>query len=115
MVLGCVNPPICQALPADALEGLGRALVIINAQRNAVIGPEIKLSQIALQVLFAAMLVGANHAALKDREKALQRVGMDFAVLALADIFLVVVNALMGRDGQRELVSACAVGMEGCG
>jgi hypothetical protein len=34
------------------------------------IGPEIELGQIALQVLFAAMLVSADHAALKDREKA---------------------------------------------
>ncbi len=48
--------------------------------------PEIELGEIAVQVLLAAVLVGALHPALEDGEVALDRVGVDDAanVLALA-------------------------------
>ncbi len=68
---------------------------------------EIELSQIALQVLFAAVLIGADHAALEHRKEAFQRVRVD----AIADVFLGMVNAFMRHAG--ELVDLGAIGMEG--
>src|SRR5690348_4744105 len=58
------------------------------------------------------MLVSADHAALKHAKEAFQRVCVDFAGLAVADIFLGVVNAFMGRNAARELVDLSAVSME---
>ena len=43
---------------------------IIVAKRHAVIVTKIELREIAVQVLFLAVLINAPHAALKDREKA---------------------------------------------
>ncbi len=54
---GSVRPSISQALADDASgQGLGAAAVV-NAKRSAVVVAEIKFRQIAMQMLFAAMLV----------------------------------------------------------
>jgi hypothetical protein len=55
--------------------------LIRNPQRNAVVITEIKFHQIPMKVLLAAVLINALHAALKDAEKALNRVGVDRAIL----------------------------------
>jgi hypothetical protein len=74
MVLGCVSPPKREALAADTLEGDFGAHRVSDAQLGAVVHAEVELREIALQVRFAAMLVGADHAALEHREEAFQRV-----------------------------------------
>lgn len=78
-VLGFVRPPISKALAVDALQGQIGAASIVNAQLGAVGIAEIELVQVTLQVLFATVLVGANHAALEDRKGAFNRIGMDIA------------------------------------
>jgi len=65
MDLGCVSPPIRQALSANSLQGDFGARCVVIAQLDAVIGAKIELGQVALQVLFTAMLVGPDHAALE--------------------------------------------------
>ena len=53
---------------------------VIHAKGNAVVIAEIKLSEIAVQMLLAAMLVGAFHAALEDAEIVLDGVGVDHRI-----------------------------------
>src|SRR5476649_2336447 len=102
MVLGCVSPPIRQALSSNTLQGHIGAHIVGIAQLNAVVHAEIELCQIALQMLLAAMLVSANHAALEHRKEAFQRVRVD----AIADVFLGMVNALMGHASELVDLSA---------
>ena len=52
---------------------------IVDAERGAVIVAEIKLRQIAVQVLLAAVLVDAAHSTLEHREVAFDRIGRDVA------------------------------------
>ena len=61
-------------MPFSALFG---ALGIVHAERDAVVVAEIKLRKIAVQVLLAAVLIDAAHAALEDREIVFNRVGVD--------------------------------------
>ena len=61
---------ISNALAFAAANSKHGALLIIVTKRNAVIVPEIKFREIAVQMLLAAMLVHALHAALEDREVA---------------------------------------------
>src|SRR3546814_7994323 len=78
-----VNPPIGDALSSDTLQGNIGALSIFNTAGAAVGVTEIKLRQIAVQMLLAAMLVDAAHPTFEDREKAFNGVGVDIAT----DIF----------------------------
>lgn len=48
MVLGCVSPPISEALPADALQVNIGTSGIIEAQFNAVVLAEIELGKVTL-------------------------------------------------------------------
>ncbi len=64
-VLGFVSPPIRQALPIDAFQHLLGAHRIVKAKGGTGVGAEIELRKIAVQMLFPAMLVGADHAALE--------------------------------------------------
>ena len=66
-----VRPSIHQALALRALNDLGNALRILDAKRGTIRVAKIELSQIAVQVLLAAMLINALHAALEDRVVAL--------------------------------------------
>ena len=112
-VLGLASPPIRQALAGDTGDGFFGAHGIVYAELGAGICAKIKLSQITVKVLFAAMLVGANHAALKDREKAFQRVRVNFALgLTGPNIFLVVIHALMDADKASVSIEARAVRMQ---
>src|SRR5687768_4191972 len=63
------NPPIGEALTADALKHEVGALRIVDAKLNAIAVAEIELDRIAMQMLLPAMLIDALHAALKDREE----------------------------------------------
>ena len=68
-VLGSVRPSPHQAL---ALAALGRehgAFQVINAQFGAVRVAEGEFVQVALQVLFTAVLVDAIHPSLEDAEE----------------------------------------------
>ena len=53
-ILFFVSPPIGQALAGDALERSRGALLIVNAERGAVVVAEVKLAAIALQVRFGS-------------------------------------------------------------
>src|SRR6185437_7731722 len=64
-------------LANDALGQLIGAGGIVHAKRNAVVMAEVKLRKIAVQMLFAAMLVDAEHAAFEHTEIAFNRVGGD--------------------------------------
>jgi hypothetical protein len=60
-------------LPTNALEGARGPLVVVNAESNALAITKIELGKIAMEMLLAAMLVHALHAALEDRVVALDR------------------------------------------
>ncbi len=114
-VAGCVSPPVRQALSDDALQRAFGARLIINTQLGAVVLAEIELGQITVKMLFADVLVGANHPTLEDREEAFQRIGVDLvARLAFANILLGMIDAFMGCDRASELVELRAVGCAGC-
>ena len=101
IVLGLVSPPIGEALPADTLQGNIGSGGVVKAQFHAVIGAEIEFGQIALQVLFPAMLIGPDHAALKDREEAFQRIRVNLAAsLTGADEWA---KSLFGKSKTRDL------------
>lgn len=55
-----------KALPADARQGDCAAHFIAVAKRNTVAVAETELGKVAVQVLLAAMLTDAFHAALED-------------------------------------------------
>jgi hypothetical protein len=53
-VLGCVNPPIGEALAFDAAQRDFRAHGVVHAELDAVVVAEGKFVEVALEVLFAA-------------------------------------------------------------
>jgi len=59
-------------IPSNALQCADDPRLIIHAEGNAVAVAEFKLRQIAVQMLFGAMLIHAFRAALKDQVVALQ-------------------------------------------
>ena len=61
-----VRPSISEALANDTLSQSVGAVSVVHAKRCAVVMAEIKLRQIAMQMLFGAMLIGAEHAALEN-------------------------------------------------
>ena len=75
MILGgeSINPPIGQALADAALERQRGALAVRHGAR---IVAEIELAAVTAQVGFAHVVIGADHAALEDREEVFGRVGM---------------------------------------
>src|SRR5579862_4668952 len=91
-----VSPPICQSLAADAFERIGCAFCIFNTARGTVVIAEIEFRQIAVQMITAAMLVRAIHAALEHTKKVLNRVGVPLAayVLMLRMVYGLMVSKL---------------------
>src|SRR5690349_4834560 len=73
---GVMSPSIGEALADAALYGCVGARHVVNAQRDAMVVPEVELAQIAMQVLLTAVLIDALHTALEDREVALDGVGV---------------------------------------
>ena len=77
---------VSQPLANSTFERPVGPIRIVHAQLHPVVVPKVELREVAVQVLLAAVLVGALHAALEDGEVALDGVGVDDAahVLALA-------------------------------
>ncbi len=63
-----VNPPVSNSLPDNAFHRCNRTISIVASERGPVVIPELIFSQIAMQVLLAAVLVDALHAALENAE-----------------------------------------------
>jgi hypothetical protein len=90
-----ISGTVCQAPTDDVLNHLVRAILVVNAQPNPVAVAEIKLCQIAMQMLLRAMLIDALHAALENAVEALNRV-RNSDVRRLARILkLTMVDSLM--------------------
>src|SRR6185369_1567563 len=94
---GLVRLTVREALAFAALNGKYRTFSIGNVAGRIA---EIELCQIAMQVLFGAMLIDALHAAFEDREITLNRVRMDLAAHVLARAVLhslMIANASKAR------------------
>jgi len=110
-VLGSDSRSIGEPLTLGRLQGNAGTAHVINFKFGAGVLAEIKFGQIAVKVLLATMLVNADHAALEHAEKAFKGIGVNLAaVLARADIALVVIDALMFQAGVD--VDAAAIGMQ---
>lgn len=59
-----------QPLALDALKGMVKSVLVVDFQRRAVVIAPVEFGQIPVQVLRSAVLVGADHAALEDAERA---------------------------------------------
>ena len=73
------RPPPCQTLAFTIADRGGGTLCIVDAKAYACVVAESKLVQIALQMLFSAVLIYTGHAALEDTEEALDRIGSNVA------------------------------------
>ena len=60
------SPPIGQTLTASSLDRAAGALGVVNPELDAVRIAEIELREVAVQMLFAAVLINADHAALEN-------------------------------------------------
>lgn len=77
--VGPVKASIGQPLALGALQRQRSPLGIVDPKPRPAGVPEIEFVRIPLQVLFAAMLVNADHATLEDREISFDAVGRDIA------------------------------------
>lgn len=100
-----MRPSISQALTNDTLQSFNRPGLVIKAVLGARVIAELKFRQIAVQMLFAAMLIYATHAALEDRECAFNGVGVDGAVTVID----VLACAVQGGAMLRELFADLAI------
>jgi hypothetical protein len=84
--------PSCTAV---TLRGLCHALIVIDAERNALVVPEIELVKITVQVSLTDVVIYADDAALQDRKVVLDRVGMpeDCANIFLGTMIYAIVTA----------------------
>lgn len=105
-----VRPPIGEALAFDLFEDVARALLVVDAEADAVVVAEIEFRDVAVRMVLAAVLIDALHSALEDREVASDRVGVDIAAHILV---LAVLDRIMGRILGADLpVEAAFVGHE---
>jgi hypothetical protein len=65
-VRGFVRPVICPSFANNALNRFGRAHFVIDAKRRAIVVSEIRLSQIALEMLLADVMECPLNAPLED-------------------------------------------------
>ena len=83
--LGCfVRPSIGEALAFGALQYLGGAFRIFDAERRSAVPAKSKFVDVALQVLLADRVERAGDAALQYREEALDRLGVRVAANVFA-------------------------------
>src|SRR5580693_7722031 len=75
--LSVISCSISKPLADDTLHRSRGTFHVIYAEPNAIAIAEIVLGEITMQMLLAAMLVDALHAALENREIAFNRVGGD--------------------------------------
>jgi len=79
------SPPIGDALGGDtAHNGVG-ALLVGEPERHAIVIAEVKLTEIALQMFLAHMVIDAIDAAFEDREITLDSIGVRVATYVFAD------------------------------
>lgn len=106
---------IGQPLALDALKRGNRPRCIAVAIRHAVVIPELKFGQIAMQVRLATVLIDALHAALEDAERALNRVRVDDRVFP-ADIVALGMcrGAMAGKVQVHVAIVARIVGQQVC-
>lgn len=89
---------IGQPLADDALQQTISAGNVINTQGHAVTIAEIELGKVAVQMVMAAMLVDALHAALEYRKEAFDGIGVQ-GLICLGDIFAdTVTHKAMGAE-----------------
>src|SRR5439155_18000649 len=60
---GPTSPPIGQPLANDPLRGLRHALIVVDAERDALVVAEIELAEIAMQMALGNVVVHADDAA----------------------------------------------------
>lgn len=90
-----VKPPIGQALAADVLQRVSRTIGVGEAELGASVPTEVKLSHVALKMLFANMMERADQTALQQSEARFDGVGRHIA----ARVFLRgVVHNVMRRE-----------------
>ena len=77
--LSVMRRSIGEALSNNAFNCTPGALYVIYAEPNAIAIAEVKFREIAVRMLFLAMLIDALHAALEDRIVTLDDVGVDDA------------------------------------
>ena len=65
-VRGFTRYAVRETLALDTLEGPCRTFPILDAKARAVIIAEVKFREIAVQMLFADMMIGSNHTALEN-------------------------------------------------
>ena len=66
---------IRETLAFNALDSKHRTFPIGDTEGSPVVVAEIKFREVAVKVLFVAMMVHAAHAALEDAEVAFDRIG----------------------------------------
>ncbi len=88
---------ICQPLADDAEQCSLCACQIIHAELHTIVVAEIKLRQVAVQMLFATVLVDTRHAALEQAEVALNRARVDRGIVRIDVFTLGVVDAAVAR------------------
>ena len=72
-----MSPLISEPFPYHSTKEFFGPLSVINASGDALAIAEIKLCQIAVKVIFLAMLIDALHATFEDREKSFHGVSVD--------------------------------------
>lgn len=90
------------------------ARTIVDTKADAVVVAEIELRQIAVQVLFRAMLINAFHATLEHAEIVLNRVGVDDRATFVSDILLcrMLGRLVVNERGADVRIEAAFVGVE---
>jgi hypothetical protein len=99
---------ISEPLPNNTTKRRLSATHVVDAQRHPVIVAEIEFRQIPVQVLLAGVLVNALHSTLEDAEIALNRVGVDRAVIRVNVFLLAVAHDAMPREVLVKIVVVAA-------
>jgi len=94
----------------STLDRAAGALGIVNPELDPVAVPEIELSEIAVKVPLRAMLIDADHAALKNREVALDGIGV--RVAAYPFLFAVIDGFVAGEATADRAVHVSLIGAE---
>src|ERR1700730_15533202 len=87
LLVGAISGAICQPLADHTLERTRGPLAVVNSECDALIVTKIELGKVAMQMLLAAMLIDASHAALEDRIVALDGVRVDSTTRLISHVF----------------------------
>src|SRR5579885_71455 len=102
---------VSEPLAHGAVQHAAGAGGIVNAERRAEAVAIVKLGEVPMQVLGRAVLVDAPHPALEDRERALNRVGVDRGIVRV-DVLARTVgdDAMLGERPAVAAVSQVLIG-----